>query len=1593
MADTTLINYEIAFTSNFKNELANVLNLEYQIVNATNDLMQSGSVLLLDGNTDNKTITKTIVDNGSVNFNIVGNLPDGFGYTAIYYASKTISDLYPTDYSKWNVVNKAFGISTKELSSGGIAVAAILEKVIKVNTPKITQLTTQYNVSVKDSDIEKTINITFTTTDSDFVDVYVSNTKTIRVSAAQGYVNLFFQKDFGGTYGSNKIYLVPVSNAYGTGNRVENIITFSSVNDFPSITEIIYPTTLSIPSFSDYNIKYDVKYTSAAASSIDVYLKLSDNTFQKILSSITPNGSFSINLKTLKDTIQNWAPSIGVVLKLKPTNNSGEQSLEGNDYEIKTELLLPKIFLNEDLIKKSIFDAFINKLSILEPEKESKYLTHLANFGNDEQILISSWEVDDWTLSKKSKDELGNELVKPDDVVSSTILKLYSPLPANVTNNSTLWITKLMTNPLIETIVLNDQSDLKCPPIKGPNFNIDVDYVKGQSTNFESLDDLIFSTETTSSLNLISTYISSSVINTNDLNIQYKSGSTYVWNNFVHFSSAKERVLNFDYKNKLIELYDTAIQNAQIASWANSLSSQQDVERQTIKKNQIIQSFDGFEKYLRDNDITSSIVLNNLASEADLYDLENPNYILNNIPQYIVNDTNNDNLLLFFTMVGQHFDNIYYHTKAIEKTRGMGYQQTNGISDKLLFNALKSMNWDAKNLATDSKLWEYAFGLNSDGNQQYKSYDANGHLIKTNPAKQRTYEVWRRIINNLPYLLKHKGTRRGIYAIMSCYGIPSSNLSILEFGGPEIDNDAPKSKLIMDNVTTALVMNSGSYLEMDWKVTNKGRKPNTIELFLKPTYKSNFRILSGSNWNVEITASATSSSYGNVVFNYSGSQSISSSLLPIFNDKFFGLSVSSGSTGLKLDIRQSDKERTTFQQSISASVLNSWNNGSKIKLGGNYIGSVDEFRLWSEPLDTQIFFNHVSFPEMINGNSISASTADLYFRLDFEYPKNLATNTKLINVDTNVYFSGSVTRNNFEDGLQIITGSISNITIINGGTGYTSSLGTSNGSIPLYFVGGEFKQTQPSVTGSLTNGVLTSISISHGGTGMVSFPNNLQPSSSLSQSINNWITPIVVELTGSVANFLSENITPLLFATASGFTPITSYPFNFEVIDRTIVMDYPDGGASRYSTNKVRFETQTLTSDLSSKQRATNKAFDQSPTDSNRVGLFFSPTKELNIDIAKSFGGLNIDNYIGDPSDDYKPNYSELDSLRNYYFQRFDNRDIYAYINLIKLYEKSMFEDIKKMLPARVKATVGLLIEPHFLERSKVPHKKPTGENEQLETDIHYSDTTILQFENEQFESLIDANINSNIIGENEQFESLVNANLNSKIIAENEQFDTRIIQNDTTILIAEDYQKDVLIDANLQNPTIQTEIDILNSNQLIGQSPYEDIGFGLYAESGSAIRTYINKDGRTVKERIKANLITTAKTRTYLKPLSILPNGLADTRGEYITAIQTYYETILNIQPFSGSTAPTASGNIVLVQPVDGYLPTHYKNVSDLTTGLKNSYYLGAKYEYFLDKNGNKVWNTIDGAAPVETFVSNPNTLTVNKTGRSTNEPILLVE
>ena len=95
-----------------------------------------------------------------------------------------------------------------------------------------------------------------------------------------------------------------------------------------------------------------------------------------------------------------------------------------------------------------------------------------------------------------------------------------------------------------------------------------------------------------------------------------------------------------------------------------------------------------------------------------------------------------------------------------------------------------------------------------------------------------------------------------------------------------------------------------------------------------------------------------------------------------------------------------------------------------------------------------------------------------------------------------------------------------------------------------------------------------------------------------------------------------------------------------------------------------------------------------------------------------------------------------------------------------------------------------------------------------------------------------------------------------------------------------------------------------------------------------------------------------------------------------------------VSILPWTGSNGLESStpsgGDIVTVTPLDGYFPTHYRNTTDLTTGLENSFFNGSKQTQS---------TTLDGGAPVQTFTTNPNTLRVSDAGRGSGEPILEVD
>ena len=1353
--------------------------------------------------------------------------------------------------------------------------------------------------------------------------------------------------------GQYRVILVP-SNDLGGGPAIEGNVT--AVADFwvgvPDIRDIVYPSVLRGPDYVGTDVDFELSYKSVNTDLVRIYKDGSDKYIEG-----PSSGVVKLNVQQILDldstTTSEDEDKISFTLKLIPYNLSGLSPVIGKHEIINILFDKGDLLIRRPLALNRIIDGFINQfdLSVFEDET-SKYLTHLAHFGDGENKVITTWTPDRGSL----------------------ILKLYEPLPLIYDVNQLVWISKPQANPIIETVTLKSEIEDFCPPLKGPNFNLGVD----RSIGFRVFDDLVASGSFTSN-DIVNKYLESNGIDTSKLNITYASGSNYLFNNFVNFSSAEERVNNFFYKVELIENYkekytaliaDTFtnpyidLQSNLLAEYTNANSdpflttyssqnganlitedtifdliqweinqpkglAQLDEAKKVLEKaNVIIRAFDGFEKWLyndlvysntlsypkqiyvnpinglntfvlkptTDNDVISWYEnLQTLAAEFDKY---NPNYLVNNIPEFVVNDYDNNDFITFLDMIGQHFDIIWSYVNGLKRLKVTEEQQVKGATNNLIYYLLESMGWDGKRAFDSSLLWEYAFGTDREGFQKYGM-----------PLADANNQVWRRILNNLPYLLKHKGTGRAMKAVMACYGVPQSMLTIMEFGGPQDPTKEGSTKFTFDDRTAAIKLQNNSSVVVPWKSVNSSY-PQSIEFRIKPNSVQTTRIISGSQFYLDIEQ--TTGSFATLKFAVdttgiaapyietpfaSGSPSVSTTYFSpleatyvigpetVSGSNYFPLSTEHYSNVLinryplggessryEINLKTSDGERIITSVSMSfVSEKKYWETGSNIIIGNNFDGNLDEFRLWRVPLQPSKLENHTLHPDAINGNSYTASTADLLFRLDFEYVKNrtITENAGILNVAINTTYG--------ED-----------------------------------------------------------------------------------------------------------------YATASLMYSASTYPYQYEPYDRTVTATVPSLGLN-YS-NKIRFEEQELVTDLSHRVRATKKSFDRASIDSNRLGLFMSPIKELNMDIVRAFGDFNIDNYIGDPSDDYKDSYRELAELRKYYFQRL-NRNIYEYIQLVRYIDKSLFDVLDDLAPARAKVSKGLLIEPHYLERSKTKWEKPQSVRGDYDTLVDTNVNNKIELSYETKDALLDATDVTTLVADNPNYDTLIDAETIYSLDATNPNYESEIDTNEIYVIESTYPTYPQTGSINIECPTgatITGEVDSFTTT-IIGLDPNSlaNAGFGLYAESGNGIV-------RTI-EPVFGNFEMTGSRKSiflvkeeYKQSVSTQLRGYPTTRSLTIPNEQVYYENMdvtkyrykVSTLPFSGSI--NIGNDTVEVVALNGYFPTHYKFVNNLSEGMQRSYWKGSIQN---------ATTTPDGLDPVETFTTNPNILRVANTGRGSGEPILVVE
>ena len=202
----------------------------------------------------------------------------------------------------------------------------------------------------------------------------------------------------------------------------------------------------------------------------------------------------------------------------------------------------------------------------------------------------------------------------------------------------------------------------------------------------------------------------------------------------------------------------------------------------------------------------------------------------------------------------------------------------------------------------------------------------------------------------------------------------------------------------------------------------------------------------------------------------------------------------------------------------------------------------------------------------------------------------------------------------------------------------------------------------------------------------------------------------------NVAPSLGYNYTPSFY----GWPEENTFPYNYRLAEYEAEAHQLNIGARRQSTNKVRIESASLSGPLSIFERREISQYDEAQLDSNKIGIYFTPTEPVNENIIKSLALEGAGDLIGRYGDMYSESYSDLEALSKLYWNIAERRvSVAQYLEYLKNYDKSLFENIKKLIPARVRPILGILYEPTLLERPKVKYVKPVLTEHQYDNNIN----------------------------------------------------------------------------------------------------------------------------------------------------------------------------------------------------------------------------------------------------------------------------------
>ena len=367
---------------------------------------------------------------------------------------------------------------------------------------------------------------------------------------------------------------------------------------------------------------------------------------------------------------------------------------------------------------------------------------------------------------------------------------------------------------------------------------------------------------------------------------------------------------------------------------------------------------------------------------AERYDQFNANNLIYTVPLHILDDDNSVDFITFVSMIGHFFDTLKPYIDQYTEIFDRGPDPNVGLSKELINEVAHSFGIELPNLMAIRNIQEYISGTDN-----------------ADTVKDATAETWKRLLHNLTYIQKTKGTRASIEALFRSLGFHPALISVKETGLVDA-----ASYQIIDEFTNALRFTAISQSVIQIPQLND---PQTLQ-FRFSTDQS-FAVNKTSSiftgdvlWKAELVAHPTFSNQQRVEIKALSGPAIISSSYTFFNDgEFYDVMLRKLPAAVDLTIIKNDGGEIIYSssnQEAGSTVLGLWDSTSLINIGGfgplvyrNFEGIIDEVRLWGEVIGDSEFLAQTNDPGSFVGNSYSSSIDQLYFQLSFLREDNLTS--------------------------------------------------------------------------------------------------------------------------------------------------------------------------------------------------------------------------------------------------------------------------------------------------------------------------------------------------------------------------------------------------------------------------------------------------------------------------------------------------------------------------------------------------------------------------------------------------------------------------